>query len=261
MLPATLNDTVKQFIIPFIATVLFGCFSYDRKQEVFKTDKDFAEFSRQFSPDSSMLLLNYGVDLGATGYGRAGTAILKLIDTTKNLRLFTLPNTFDRVKWIDNQTVSAKFDTIPLIRDGKSSPLKDTIINGVTVRVSSYDYIEPNSKQIIEHRETSPNGQHELIAYRYINDEHNLNFIHISVISTGGQISKYGNYIIADSQSDYVLNGTWDKDNNLIFYSNKLYADMVQYYLVHNRPNIKYKVVIDDKAYSSKYRWTGQSSR
>jgi hypothetical protein len=47
-----------------------------------------------------MLLLNYGVDLGATGYGRAGTAILKL---------------------------------------------SDTIINGVTVRVSSYDYIEPNS--------------------------------------------------------------------------------------------------------------------
>ena len=252
---------MKQFIIPFIATVLFGCVSYDRKHEVFKTDKDFAEFSRQLSPDSSKLLLNYGVDLGATGYGRAGTAILKLSDTTKNLRLFTLPNTFDRVKWIDNNTVSAKFDKIPLIRSGKSLSLNDTIITGVTVKVSSYDYIEPNSKQIIEHRETSPNGQYELVAYRYMNDIHNLNFIHVSIITIGGQIPKYGNFIIADMQSDYVLNGTWDKDNKLIFYSNNLYTDMVQYYIVHNHPDIKYKVINDDKTYSSKYRWTGQSSR
>jgi hypothetical protein len=157
--------------------------------------------------------------------------------------------------------VSAKFDTIPLIRDGKSSPLNDTIINGVTVKVSSYDYIEPNSKQIIEHRETSPNGQYELVAYRYMNGIHNLNFIHVSIITTGGQIPKYGNFIIADVQSDYVLNGTWDKDNTLIFYSNNLYTDMVQYYLVHNHPDVKYKVINDDKTYSSKYRWTGQSSR
>ena len=129
------------------------------------------------------------------------------------------------------------------------------------MKISSYDFIEPYAKQIIEYRETSPNRQHELIAYRYIDDEHNHNFIHILVIATGGQIPKYGNYIIADIQSDYVLNGTWDKDNSIILYSNNLYTDMVQYYLVHNRPNIKYKVVNDDKTYGSKYRWTGQSSR
>ena len=252
---------MKLFIIPFIATLLFSCVSYDRKQEVLKTDKDFTEFWRQPSPDSSLLLISYGIDLGAFGYGQAGTAFLKLSDTTINFRQFTLPNTFDRIKWIDNKTVSAKFDTMPFIRNGKTSSYNDTIINGITVEISSYDFIEPNAKQIIEHRETSPNGQLELIAYRYINDEHNLNFVHISVIPTGGQIPKYGNYIIADMQSDYVLNGTWDKDNSLIFYSNNLYANMVQYYFVHNRPNIKYKVVNDDKTYSSKYRWTGQSSR
>ena len=137
----------------------------------------------------------------------------------------------------------------------------DTIINGITVEISLYNFIGPNARQIIEHRETSPNGQHELIAYRYINDEHNLSFVHISVIPTDGQIPKYGNYIIADMHSDYVLNGTWDKDNSLIFYSNNLYADLVQYYFVHNRPTIKYKVVNDDNTYSSKYRWTEQSSR
>jgi hypothetical protein len=225
------------------------------------SDSDFVEFDRQYSPDSSMMLLNYGVDLGALGYGHAGIAVLKLSDTTKNLRLYMLPNSFDRYQWLDNKTVSAKYDTIPFVRNGKSSNFKDTEVNGVKVRVSAYDFIQPNSKRIIEHQETSPNGQYELVAYRYVNDGHNLNFIHVSVIPSGGQIPKYGNYIIADIQSDYVLNGKWDSDNTLIFYSNNLYADMVQYYLVHDHPNIKYKIINDDKTYGSKYRWTGQSSR
>jgi hypothetical protein len=252
---------VKYFIIPFLATLLFGCVSYDRKKEVFKTDNDYTEFWRQPSPDSSMLLISYGIDLGAFGYGHAGTAILKLIDTTKNLRLFTLPNNFGRVKWLDNKTILAQFDTIPFIRDGKSSTFNDTIINRITVKVSAYDFIEPDSKLIIEHREKSPNGQYELVAYRYTNDIHNLNFIHVSIITTGEQIPKYGNYLIGDIHSDYVLNGTWDKDNNIIFYSNKQYADMIQYYLVHNRSNIPYKIIVDDTKYGSKYLWTDPSSR
>jgi hypothetical protein len=252
---------MKQFTILFISTLLFGCISYDRKQEVFKTDKDFVEFSRLPSPDSSMILLNYGIDQGAFGYGHAGTAILKLPDTTKNIRQFTLTNALDRFEWLDNKTVSAKFDIIPSIRSGERPILNDTVINGVAIKVSFYDYIEPNAKQLIEHRQISPSGQHELVAYRYMNDKHNLNFIHVSIIPTGGQIPKYGNFLIADMQSDYVLNGTWDKDNSIVFYSNNLYTDMVQYYLVHNHPDIKYKVVNDDKTYSSKYRWTKQSSR
>jgi hypothetical protein len=208
-----------------------------------------------------MLLLNYGIDQGAFGYGHAGTAILKLSDTTKNLRLFTLPNSFNRVQWIDNKTVSAKYDTIPFVRSGEPANFKDTEMNGINVIVSSYDYIEPTAQQRVEHRETSPNSQYELVAYRYINDVHNLNFIHVSIIPAGGQIPRYGNYLIADMQSDYVLNGKWDSNNTLIFYSNNLYTDMVQYYLVHDHADIKYKVIKDDKAYSSKYRWVGQSSR
>ena len=225
------------------------------------SDNDFTEFDRQYSPDSSMLLLNYGIDQGALGYGHAGTAVLKLSDTTKNLRLFTLPNPFNRIKWVDNKTVSAKYDTIPFVRSAEQTNSKDTEINGIKVIVSSYDYIEPTAQQRVEYRETSPNGQYDLVAYRYMSDKHNLNFIHVAIITAGGQIPKYGNYLIADMQSDYVLNGKWDKDNSLIFYSNNLYADMVQYYLVRNHPNIKYKVINDDKTYSSKYRWTGQSSR
>jgi hypothetical protein len=257
----TLNNTVKQSIILFTATVLFGCVSNDRKQEVFKTDKDFVEFWRLPSPDSSVILLNYGIDQGAFGYGHAGTSVLKLTDTTKNLRQFTLAYNLDRFKWLDNKTVSAKFDIIPSIRSGDSANLNDTVVNGIAIKVSSYDYIEPNAKQIIEYRGISPNGQHELIAYRYMNDEHNLNFIHVSIITPGGKIPKYGNYFIGDMSSDFILNGAWDKNNYLVFYSNNQYADMVQYYFVHNHPKIKYKVINDDKKYSGKYLWRGQNSR
>ena len=255
------TDLVKYIIALLLPAFLYSCISYDRKQEVFMSDKDFVEFDRKYSPDSSMILLNYGIDLGAFGYGRAVMAILRLDDTVKNLRLFTLPNKFHSCNWIDNKTVSAIFDTIPFVRSGERPNYQDTKVNGVKVKMYSYDYIEPNSERKIELRETSPNGRYELVAYRYNNDNHNLGFIHVSVIPVGEQIPKYGNYLIADRQADYVLNGKWDQENSIIFYSNDLYSELVQYYLVHNHPDIQYQVINDNKTYGSKYLWTGQSSR
>lgn len=223
------------------------------------TDQDYVENYREFSPDSSMLLINYGLDLGAFGYGQSGTAILKLSDTTKNLRDFSLPNTLTRLKWLDNQTISAQFDILPSLRTGEKIALTDKEINGVKIKVSALDYIDKDDHLEIEHRELSPNGQFELVAYRYLKDRSNLNFIHISVIPVGKQIPKYGNYLIADMQSDYVLYGTWTENNELIFHSNNQYADLIQYYLVNGREKIKYKIVTNDKEYGSKYRWTKES--
>jgi hypothetical protein len=223
------------------------------------TDQDYVENYREFSPDSSMLLINYSLDLGAFGYGQSGTAILKLSDTTKNLRDFSLPNTLTRLKWLDNQTISAQFDILPSLRSGEKITLTDQEINGVKIKVSALDYIDKDDHLEIEHRELAPNGQFELVAYRYLKDRSNLNFIHISIIPVGGQIPKYGNYLIADMQSDYVLNGTWTEKNELKFYSNSQYSDLIQYYLVNGRAEIKYDIVTDDKEYGSKYRWTKKS--
>lgn len=223
------------------------------------TDQDYVENYREFSPDSSMLLINYSLDLGAFGYGQSGTAILKLSDTIKNLRDYSLPNTLTRLKWLDNQTISAQFDILPSLRTGVKITLTDKEINGVKIKVSALDYMDKDDHLEIEHREISPNGQFELVAYRYLKDRSNLNFIHISVIPIGGQIPKYGNYLIADMQSDYVLNGTWTEKNELKFYSNSQYSDLIQYYLVYDREKVKYEIVIDDKEYGSKYRWTKKS--
>jgi hypothetical protein len=223
------------------------------------TDQDYVENYREYSPDSSMLLINYSLDLGAFGYGQAGTAILKLSDTTKNLRDFSLPNTLTRLKWLDNQTISSQFDILHSLRTGEKIALTDKEINGVKIKVSALDYIDKDDHLEIEHRELAPNGQFELVAYRYLKDRSNLNFIHISIIPVGGQIPKYGNYLIADMQSDYVLNGTWTEKNELKFYSNSQYSDLIQYYLVNGRAKINYEIVTDDKEYGSKYRWTKKS--
>ena len=223
------------------------------------TDQDYVENYREFSPDNSMVLINYSLDLGAFGYGQAGTAILKLSDTTKNLRDFSIPNTLTKVKWLDNQNISAQFDILASLRTGEKIKFKDEEINNVKIKISALDYIDKEDHLEIEHKETSPNGQFELVVYRYLKDRSNLNFIHISIIPTGGQIPKYGNYLIADMQSDYVMYGTWNKNNELEFYSNTQYSDLVQYYLVDSRPKVNYKIITDDKKYGSKYRWTKKS--
>lgn len=223
--------------------------------QVFMIDKDFVEHDRQYSPDKSMFILSYGFDHGAFGYGNGGTAVLKTSDTSKNLRQFDLPNNLIQLKWIDNKTISARIDIIPSIRSGENIETKDTEINGVKVKVSPFDYIEDDYHLEIEHRETSPNGQLELVAYRYLKDRNNLNFIHISVIGKGAPIPKYGNYFIASMQSDRILNGTWSKDNTLLFYSNSTDTQYIQYYFVHDKPNVKFEVITDDAQYGSKYRW------
>jgi len=238
-----------------ILVTLSSCNLYDRKEEVLMTDQDYVENYRKFSPDSAMLLINYSLDLGAFGYGQCGTAILNSFDTTKNLRDFSLPNTFTKLEWIDNNTISAQYDILNLLRTGRKIELKDEQVNNIKIEVSALDYINKEDHLEIEHKETSPNGQFELVAYRYLKDRSNLNFIHISVIPVAGQVPKYGNYLIADMQSDYVFYGTWTKENELKFYTNSLNSDLVQYYLVDKRPKVKYNLVIDDKEYGNKYRW------
>jgi hypothetical protein len=241
---------IKYFLV-FILLTSCNCIS----SQVFMTDKDFVENNRQYSPDKSMFILDYSLDTGAFGFGGGGNAVLKLSDTSKNLKQFDLPDNLIEIKWIDNKLISARIDIIPFMRSGKKFEIRDTEINGVKVKVSPLDYIEDDYHLEIVHRETSPNEQLELVAYRYLKDDSNLNFIHISVINKGESIPKYGNYFIGDMESDRVLNGTWSKNNTLLFYSNSTNAQYIKYYFVHNKPDIKYEVITDNALYGNKYRW------
>ncbi len=244
-------------ISKFIIVVIFiaSCNS-TAKNQVYMSDKDFVEHERQYSPDKSMLILTYSVDIGAFGYGNGGKAVLKPSDMSKNLKEFDLPPKLIQVKWINNKTISAGIDIIPSIRSGEKIEISDTEVNGIKIRVSAVDFIQETSHLQIEYRETSPDGRYELVAYRYY-FESDMSFIHVSVIKKGESIPKYGNFFIGDIQSDRILGGTWTKDNTLLFYTNSIDAHYVQYFFVHNKPNIRFEVVQDDGRYGSKYRWIG----
>ena len=71
---------MRKTIYILTLVILSSCNLYDRKEAVLMIDQDYVENYREFSPDSSMLLINYSLDLGAFGYGQSGTAILKLSD-------------------------------------------------------------------------------------------------------------------------------------------------------------------------------------
>ena len=234
--------------------ILSACATAPRR--IYISDNDFVEESRQYSPDRAMLILNYKLDTGALGYSKGGTAVLKISDLAKDLTQFNLPDNLEQVKWIDNETISARIDVIPYIRNDEKPPVRDIEVNGVKVSVAPYDHIEKEFHIETEHREASPDGKYELVAYRYCKDRSNLKFILISVIPKGERAPKYGNYYIADMNSDRILYGAWTKDNTLVFYSNSMYADHIKHFFVRNRPNIKYEIIVDDSRFAAKYRWT-----
>jgi len=58
------------------------------------------------------------------------------------LREFSLPNTFIRVKWLDNKNISAQYDVLSSLRTGQKNEFKDREINHVKIKISALDYID-----------------------------------------------------------------------------------------------------------------------
>lgn len=235
------------------AVLLSSCLYNDRPDEVYLSDRDFVENSRLFSPDSSMVALDYSIDLGAFGSGRRGTAIFKSSDIHLDLSQFTLSQEYLDVKWVNDKTVSARIDIIPNLRAGKKTEIRDTQINGVYVKVFPYDSTEPNDTLNIINSRISPNGKYELVCYRYSGLDR-LGFLNVSVIKKGDKLPRYGNYFISDGSADYILKARWNRKSELLLYSNSSYAQMVEGFLVTNRPDINYYIITADIGLEGKYR-------
>ena len=74
-------------------------------------------------------------------------------------------------------------------------------------------------------------------------------------INAGDEIPKYGNYFIADNQSDCIFGSEWTIENTVKFYTNKLDSDLIQYYMVKDRPKIEYDIKIDEEILRGKSKW------
>lgn len=124
--------------------------------------------------------------------------------------------------------------------------MKDTVLNGVTVKIIRRDPIDTTFTRNIFYRETSPNGKYELVVYKYVKPENGNYFLNISVINKGDSIPKFGNFYISRWDFDCFTDIRWDKTNTLdCKVSSSCYNSFADY-LVKNRPDIKYNVQIND---------------
>lgn len=208
----------------------------------------FTEISRTYSPDSSKLLLNYEYAQGAWDGGRSSlVTIVNSSDSIKpeSIKYSISTYDFDKIYWRGNDTVLVEDKYTEYISQGKS-PLKDTTVNGITIKVIHKDPIDSSFTRKIFYREPSPNGRYELVVYKHVMPKNGDYALNISVINKGDSIPKYGNFYISRWDFDCFTDIRWDKESLLdckvsssCFYS---FDD----YLVKNRPDIKYKVQIDD---------------
>ncbi|MEO8769823.1 MAG: hypothetical protein ABI402_07055 [Ferruginibacter sp.] len=208
----------------------------------------FTEFTRTYSPDSSKFLLSYDYVQGAWDGGRSSSvAILNSTDSVKseNIKYYYSTYDFDKIYWKGNDTVLIEDKYTAFISQGKS-PLKDTVLNGVTIKIIRKDPIDTSFTQKIFYRDTSPNGKYELIVYKYVKPVNGNYFLNISVINKGDAIPRFGNFYISRWDFDCFNDIRWDSKNVLdCKVSSSCYYSFTDY-LVKSRPNIKYNVKIND---------------
>jgi hypothetical protein len=208
----------------------------------------FTEFSRAYSPDSTKFLLRYDYVQGAWDGGRSSSVtILNSTDSVKpdNIKYSYSTYDFDKIYWKGNDTVLIEDKYTEFISQGKS-PLKDTVLNGVTFKIIHKDPIDTSFTRKIFYRETSPNGKHDLVVYKYIKPVNGNYFLNISIINKGDSIPKFGNFYISRWDFDCFTDIRWDSSSTLdIKVSESCYYSFTDY-LVKGRPDIKYKVQIND---------------
>lgn len=212
------------------------------------TPGTFTEFSRTYSPDSSKFLLNYNYVQGAWDGGRSSlVTILSSRDSVKpdNIKYSYSTYDFDKIYWKGNDTVIIEDKFTEFVSQGKS-PLNDTVLNGVTVKIIHRDPIDTSFTRKVFYRETSPNGKYELVVYKYVKPENGNYFLNISVINKGDSIPKFGNFYISRWDFDCFTDIRWDETNRLDCKVSSSCYNSFSDYLVKNRPDIKYNVQIND---------------
>jgi hypothetical protein len=214
----------------------------------FTSPGTFTEFSRTYSPDSSKFLLKYDYVQGAWDGGRSSSVtILKSKDSVKpaNINYSYSSYDYDKIYWKGNDTVIIEDKYTEFISQSKSS-LTDTTLNGVTVKIIHKDPIDTSFTRKIFYQDTSPNGKYDLIVYKYVKPTNGNYFLNISVINKGDTIPKFGNFYISRWDFDCFTDIRWDKESVLdCKVSESCYYSFTDY-LVKNRPNVKYKVQIND---------------
>lgn len=225
-------------IILVIVLALGGC-------DFANSPQSFTEVSREYSPDSSKYLLTYRSDQGAWDGGRTSfTTILNKIDTFRRGATFSYSSlSYDKMYWSGNDTVCIAEKFTEFISRNQSN-LKDTMLNGVTVKVIQIDPIDSSFQRKIFYQETSPNSEYELIVYKYVKPVNGNYFLNISIIHRGDSIPKFGNFYVSKYDFDCFTDIRWNNSSELDIRVSESCNYSFTDYLVKNGPGIKYNVQI-----------------
>ncbi|MES2381794.1 MAG: hypothetical protein V4538_12180 [Bacteroidota bacterium] len=227
-------------IILIITLTLAGC-------SFINSPGTYTEIARVYSPNGAKYLLTYRFEQGAWDGSRTSfTTIMNATDSfTQGANKSFSSLDIDSIYWNGNDTIMIAEKFTEFISNNKSN-LNDTMINGVVIKVIQTDPIDSSFQRKIFYRSTSPNGQYDLIVYKYVKPVNGNYFLNISVINQGDSIPKFGNFYISKYDFDCFTDIRWDNANELDIKAATSCYYAFEDYLVKNKPAIKYKVQIND---------------
>ncbi|RZJ18390.1 MAG: hypothetical protein EON51_17390 [Acinetobacter sp.] len=122
--------TITLLTLVFLGILVFRSCRYDWNPH-YLNNSEVAIDKKLFSPDSSVAVVNYTLDVGTRGT-RTYKSLLREKDYDNELTRYTLPPELVVLKWIDNTTLAVKYDPNEIFRlGGQYTALdftKDTIV-------------------------------------------------------------------------------------------------------------------------------------
>lgn len=204
------------------------------------------------SPDGSRIVISYSRDIGGLGYGVGGSALLPADSTDRDMRRTLLPELYRPQRWERDGSLTVTIDYLFCLEQHLQCQGGHRILFNTPVNVVLDDGIGERTA-VVEERLTSPDGQLDLVAYRYPKDG-NLNPIHVSIVRAGAPFPKYGNFFIGHVSGDGLLGGHWSGARHITFFTNVLQEDFSTYGFIDNPWGVRHSVVVIP-GWNYRYLW------
>lgn len=122
--------TITFLTLAFLGIIIFRSCRYDWNAH-YVDNKAVRIYEKLFSPDSSIAVVNYSLDVGARGI-RTYKSLLREKDYDDELTQYMLPPELVVLKWVDNKRLDVKYDPNEVFRLGGQYTefdfTKDTIV-------------------------------------------------------------------------------------------------------------------------------------
>lgn len=238
-----LTSKMKWVAFIFCLGVLFSC-NDDQ------TSKDaFVELKRVYSPDGAKYLLFYQYAAAAED---SNTALILIVQKDEEIDLrnqsYFSNVDLDTIYWLNKDTVLAVEKYINFLNKGKSN-YKESVypMNSAIVKIAKLDPVDTTFTREELFKQRSPNGQQELVVFKYNKPQSTYSILNVSVLDAGSKLEKYGNFYVGKADFDCIRDIRWDSIGDFaIKASEKCYYGFDEY-LVKTRPVIKYKLILSEE--------------